>query len=654
MRPDSDRATILLVDDDEIPRRAIGKALKQSGYAILEAGDAPTATASVDQQAPDLALIDLHLPGPDGVDVARQLHERIPALPVVLMSADAVWLRDHPEIHHSFTHVLTKPIDLTSLQSTVAEALRGKTVTQVNFGQVNGHEHNLIQPPAPAKPEIQHHSRWHKIQSIAVLLIGLAALIGFGAFATGIVSLPARAGKDRVVAAPIPPPAVELVADYTLRIPEDVQLGLSIRSRDGKESIATAHPPEHMPPLTLTGSTAVDPGRYRRVRIRFTPAEVVEIAKILAPTEASGQSVGPSREEREIRVDDKVKRGDLLAVVHSLDVGQKKNDLFEALIQLDLDRKILAEARKSSGVLPLGFMLNAEHNVNQDFSSVVRAENTLYSWEIPDADINAVRQEAKEAGAKVKDDPDRKDETEAMRKARLDRWSRVSLYAPDDGTMIERNVVRGEMIVDNTLNLFQLAQMDRVQVSMNVPEDELPNLHKLTLEQRRWTVHTVGFPAAGFEGPFAEVGLLIDPNQHSAIVRGYVMNPGEQIRGGQYAWATINLRPPDGVVEIPIGALADDGRQTLVFVQSKQDKQLFTMRRVKVTNRYEDVAYVVSADIPEKDQLTNDEKEEGLLPRQPLHEGDRVLTRGALELKAALLDLKADQDKDKDKDSKKK
>src|SRR5579871_3321070 len=353
MPVNSDRATVLVVDDDEIPRKVIGKALVQSGYAVEEAGDAVTATESLNRQAPDLALIDLHLPGSDGVDVARQLRERVPALPVVLMSADAVWLRDHPEVHHSFTHVLTKPIDLASLESTVADALKGKTLTKLNYPRTDLHAPNSAPAPvAAAPPEIKHHSRWHKIQSIGILLLGLAALIVFAAFATGIISLPSGPGKDRAVAAPTPPPAVELVGDYTLKVPEDVQIGLSIRTRDGKESIAPAPPPENVPPLMLTGSTAVDPARYRRVRIRFTPAEVVEIAKIVAPTEAGGSAVAPSREEREIRVGDTVKRGALLMVVHSLDVGQKKNDLFEAQIQLDVNRKLLTQLRKESGLIP--------------------------------------------------------------------------------------------------------------------------------------------------------------------------------------------------------------------------------------------------------------------------------------------------------------
>jgi cobalt-zinc-cadmium efflux system membrane fusion protein len=82
----------------------------------------------------------------------------------------------------------------------------------------------------------------------------------------------------------------------------------------------------------------------------------------------------------------------------------------------------------------------------------------------------------------------------------------------------------------------------------------------------------------------------------------------------------------------------DDGKQTLVFVQSTQEKTEFTMRRVEVTHRFETTAFVRSSDIPDDEQPKAEEREEGMLPKQPLKVGDRVLTRGAVELKAELLE----------------
>ena len=119
------------------------------------------------------------------------------------------------------------------------------------------------------------------------------------------------------------------------------------------------------------------------------------------------------------------------------------------------------------------------------------------------------------------------------------------------------------------------------------------------------------------------IGWLIDPNQHTAVITGYVENPGERIRGGQYCTATVNIPPPDDVVEIPVDALVDDGKQSVVFVQPDPTKSQFTMRRVHVTHRFDRSVFVRKTPIPKEEQLTAIEAEEGLLPQEPVQPGER-------------------------------
>jgi cobalt-zinc-cadmium efflux system membrane fusion protein len=82
----------------------------------------------------------------------------------------------------------------------------------------------------------------------------------------------------------------------------------------------------------------------------------------------------------------------------------------------------------------------------------------------------------------------------------------------------------------------------------------------------------------------------------------------------------------------------EDGQQAIVFVQTDAKKQLYTMRRVEVTHRFEKTAFVRSRAEDIKKPLTREEAEQGLLPKAPLHKDERVLLRGAVELKAALQD----------------
>jgi cobalt-zinc-cadmium efflux system membrane fusion protein len=222
----------------------------------------------------------------------------------------------------------------------------------------------------------------------------------------------------------------------------------------------------------------------------------------------------------------------------------------------------------------------------------------------------------------------------------------VTLRSPFDGVVVERNLHKDEMVVDNTVNLFQIADVDRLLVIASCPEDALPALEALRGSERRWTVHTVGTPAAaGLPGTIDEIGYVIDPNQHTAVIKGYVDNPGKRIRAGQYVTATVDIPPPNDVVEIPTDALVEDGLQSLVFVQPDAAIPQFTMRRVHVTQRFERTVFVRSSPIPKEEQLTAREAEEGFLPKSALRAGERVLLSGAVELKAAVTELESRPEK---------
>jgi cobalt-zinc-cadmium efflux system membrane fusion protein len=343
-------------------------------------------------------------------------------------------------------------------------------------------------------------------------------------------------------------------------------------------------------------------------------------------------------------------------------VGSKKNDLLDSLVQLELDQRILDEAEKHAEAVPQVFMLTQVRAVEGDRNAIARALNNLKLWDIPQDEIDALHAEAQKicadknawfktpegrwvkgekqaTGAKV--DPAREDENP---------WGKVTLRAPFDGVVVERNLHKDEMVVDNTVNLFQIADVSRLLVIASCPEDQLPALEALDRDERRWSVQTVGaVSATGLTGAIDEIGYVIDPNQHTAVIKGYVDNPGRHIRGGQYVTATVTIPPPDDVVEVPTDALVDDGRQSLVFVQPEAGVPHFTMRRVQVTHRFERTVFVRRTTIPPQERLTAQEAEEGLLPKEPLRPGERVLLSGAVELKAVVFDLEARPEKKKPK-----
>jgi cobalt-zinc-cadmium efflux system membrane fusion protein len=430
---------------------------------------------------------------------------------------------------------------------------------------------------------------------------------------------------------------------HTLDVPCDVRVSLGIRKK-GTDEVEIVHVPTETRPLTLYGSTALDPTRLMRIRARFAPAEVVSIGTVTEAGDAGSVT-------RELRPGDRVKRGDVLGVFFSVDVGSKKNDLLDALVQLTLDQEVLDRMEKGLGSVPETLYLTQLRTVQGDRNAINRALNNLKVWNIPQEDIDALHAEAK----KISADKNAWLKTAAGRwvngeKVRVDAekekdnpWGRVTLRAPFDGIVVERNIVPGEMVVDNTVNLFQIAQVHRLLVVANAPEDELPNLNALSFAQRRWTVKTVGPRAAAeLPGPIEEIGYLIDPNQHTAVIKGYIGNPGQQVRAGQFVSCTVRLPPPADVVEVPLDAVVEDGQMCVVFVQSDPAKHLYTMRRVQLVHRFEKVAFVRSSPFTaEERKLTATEKEQGLLPPEPLRPGERILKTGVGELKAALLELES-------------
>ena len=81
------KRTILVVEDDASIRRGIVDALELGGYATLEAADGVKGLASALSASCDLVLLDLVLPGPDGLEILRQVRGARPTLPVIILTA---------------------------------------------------------------------------------------------------------------------------------------------------------------------------------------------------------------------------------------------------------------------------------------------------------------------------------------------------------------------------------------------------------------------------------------------------------------------------------------------------------------------------------------------------------------------------------------
>ena len=279
------------------------------------------------------------------------------------------------------------------------------------------------------------------------------------------------------------------------------------------------------------------------------------------------------------------------------------------------------------------YLLNLKANVQKDKNAVERDINTLKAWGISEDDIQAVLDEAenvKKCGGKHD-------------KAKDALWGRVEVKSPATGVIVETNL-QLHHFVDNTENLYQIADVDKLFVSANIPEDQLPVLEALcdsTQGPVPWTVKTVGSPP--IPGYISDIGYLIDLNQHTVPVKGYIDNKEGKLRAGQFISASIELPAPPDVVEVPAKAVVEDGQQSVVFVQPDPKVQNYTMRRVELTVRFETTVFVRSKPFAKGEELTAEDEELGMLPKEALHPGERVLESGVNELKKELLDKESQQ-----------
>lgn len=116
---------ILIAEDFEDNRIALKLMLKLAGFDTCEAEDGPQAVAMVRREKPDLVLMDISLPGLDGLEVTRQLRAEaeFAQLPIIIISAyDDQINRDQAQAAGG-TAYLSKPIEFDQLRALIAQHL---------------------------------------------------------------------------------------------------------------------------------------------------------------------------------------------------------------------------------------------------------------------------------------------------------------------------------------------------------------------------------------------------------------------------------------------------------------------------------------------------------------------------------------------------
>ena len=120
------RATVLVVEDNPLNLKLVRDVLGHAGYRVLEAGDAERGLQLARAEHPDLVLMDVQLPGIDGVEALRRLRAdaATASIPVVAVTALAMKAERQRFVDAGFDGYLEKPVSVPALPGQV-EALIG-------------------------------------------------------------------------------------------------------------------------------------------------------------------------------------------------------------------------------------------------------------------------------------------------------------------------------------------------------------------------------------------------------------------------------------------------------------------------------------------------------------------------------------------------
>jgi two-component system response regulator ResD len=133
--------TVLVVDDEPTILDVVGRYMERAGYETHRAADGPAALRAADEHRPDLVVLDLMLPGIDGIEVMRQLHERPgPRIAVILLTARGEESDRLVGLRRGADDYVVKPFSPAELVARVGAVLR------------------RVSPPDEEAPPIEHGS----------------------------------------------------------------------------------------------------------------------------------------------------------------------------------------------------------------------------------------------------------------------------------------------------------------------------------------------------------------------------------------------------------------------------------------------------------------------------------------------------------------
>lgn len=162
----------------------------------------------------------------------------------------------------------------------------------------------------------------------------------------------------------------------------------------------------------------------------------------------------------------------------------------------------------------------------------------------------------------------------------------LPIYTPISGIVIEKMVQQGQYVNVGEV-LFNVADLSRVWVEVEVYENEFPNVHL----GQRVEISSQSFPGKPFSGKISYIYPFLDPKTRTVKARVEMPNPGLKLKPDMFVNAVIKV-PLGSAIVLPVTAVMDTGKRQVAWVESSPG--MFEPRDVQVGQRTDDKIQILS------------------------------------------------------------
>ncbi len=141
----SESSTILICDDELHLREMVGEYLSEKGFEVIEVGSASELRTAMENHDVDLVILDISMPGEDGLSALRRIRETSNVL-VIMLTAVSEVIDRIVGLELGADDYIAKPVNLRELEARIKSALRRGAMTVETEGQgVNGESQDMIE-----------------------------------------------------------------------------------------------------------------------------------------------------------------------------------------------------------------------------------------------------------------------------------------------------------------------------------------------------------------------------------------------------------------------------------------------------------------------------------------------------------------------------